>query len=373
MASRGGRKAGAERIVRQSQVVTSGLKVLSKARSVMVTRQQMAEIWQHMENNPDQVAAIFDSVLQGNFAFKKFDVQFNEKHAYMLRIPKTHAIAWMQSRDQGLSKAFFKIFNKSDRKMWQKVFVYMLISDCNWKIPTHDKVLFTCWCNHRADLHKLNIRWIIRLADGHINTEAAWAKNGLYTLLPVMPEGLPDSARCEHVYTAVKFLDMEIAILPSMPITGAWMLTSNWSVKAATLEAPADCVPRVKFPVSSLCGKHEAFTKMYDSYAAHAFTLDKARVDAMKVEARQIVAEAEGAGAGGHCDAADSDDDMEVSRVAAIAPSGSVAGGISVGSSSSSTAMVAVSQPKATPAPPRAAKRKPDYAKVAQKIKSMKK
>ena len=289
MSSRGARKAGAERIVRHSEAVTSGLKVLSEATSVMVTMQQMADIWQHIENNPDQVAAIFDCLLQGNIALQKFEVQVNENHAYMLLLQKTHAIAWMKPRHHGFIKGFFKILVKSDGKMWQQVWGYMLISGCNWKIATHDNVLFKCWCNARADLHRLNISGILRLADANINTEAAWAMNGASTLLTVMPALLPDIGRCEHVYTAVKVLAMEIAILLSMPITGASLLTSNWSVQAATLEAPGDCVPRVKFPVSSLVCKHVGFTKMYDSYAAHAFTLDQARVDAMKVQARQIV------------------------------------------------------------------------------------
>eukprot|EP00975_Prorocentrum_lima_P043018 9031483-Prorocentrum_lima.AAC.1 len=69
----------------------------------------MAMVWEHMEENTNEVAAIWDACKAGTFKINNGPSCFSSDHRYMLKIPKTFMLAWLQKTiNNKLSKAFFK-------------------------------------------------------------------------------------------------------------------------------------------------------------------------------------------------------------------------------------------------------------------------
>ena len=143
----GRRNAGAQRVLKQSAAMASGMKVLSEARGLIKNRNMTAQVWQYMEDNPNEEEDILAACSEGHFKFSKMETSCNDNHYYKFKLPKTHCLAWMAYVHQALGASFFKKAGKHNRTAWAKVFAYLLASDLNWRIPIHDRVLFTAWSN----------------------------------------------------------------------------------------------------------------------------------------------------------------------------------------------------------------------------------
>lgn len=157
-----------------------------------------------------------------------------------------------------------------------------------------------------------------------------------------------------HKFTDVATNGFSTKLSVAMVITGRWKLEGNYSIKAATLEAPDDVVPKVKFPLHTVFAKDAAFKKWFAEVSEHSYKLGPGNISgddkevASKIVAAGLQLDGSGEGASGSSgkraaaddDGSADDDGEEVAKTA-------------------------------TPAPAKRAKNAIDYTKVAAKVKEI--
>ena len=235
--------------MRQSEVLATTMTTLTEAKQHMRVQDLMVKVWTFMDENKDQVQAIWDACEEGTFAQGSRDILFNEKHMYFNRVSKTLIVTFLQMHvDRSLDVAFFKKF-KHCRKLHLFVLCFVLLVDPAWRLPTQDKALFLVWCIHRVRSCPENIK---RLTDGvrKGNLEFGFGL-GVYEFLPRFEDTDGSSEMSSHTYKELRVGKFTFTLSSAVPITASWSLWHNYSVRGALLEAPPTTVPRLRFAVCS--------------------------------------------------------------------------------------------------------------------------
>ena len=115
-----GRRVGASQIVKQSQVLSNGIKALSTAKSALKQRQQMADIWEYKEENPGEVEDIHSACKEGTFSFRQREKMFPDRNMYMYRAPKSPNPAWLESLSPSFTSQLCKDVGKKGAEAWPR-------------------------------------------------------------------------------------------------------------------------------------------------------------------------------------------------------------------------------------------------------------
>ena len=126
----GKRKSGVKTMANTRQKLVDSLQVHRDASNSVRAQAMMAMVWQHMEENTEEVASIWEACKAGTFKVRSGPSEFVAEHRYMLKVPKTFMLAWLHSTiDHKFTKHFFKELCYSDRLIVQKVFLMAVRSD----------------------------------------------------------------------------------------------------------------------------------------------------------------------------------------------------------------------------------------------------
>jgi hypothetical protein len=183
--------------------------------------------------------------------------QFAADRRYMLKIPKTFILAWLQSAvGLKLTRNFFKEPCKVDRLIAQ-VFLMAVRSDGTMPLPSHNKEQHcVAWCCKRYQQFGANLDMKMFPKAGSTGSDANvdWGAYGFYKLQPEFaedPELSSEEAKAFHKYSHIKVDSMEIDVPNSLNITAAWSMEQNWSLEQAAL-VTKDAHPKLKYFVRNL-------------------------------------------------------------------------------------------------------------------------
>ena len=300
----GKRKSGVKTMANTRQKLVDSLQVHRDASNSVRAQAMMAMVWQHMEENTEEVASIWEACEAGTFKVHSGPSEFAADHRYMLKVPKTFILAWLHSTiDEKFTNHFFKELCKADRLIVQKVFLMAVRSDGTMPIPSHNKEIFSAWCCARYEEFGANLDMKMFPKAGSKDS-VDWNAHGFYQLQPPFndSEGKNEEVKAEHKFTHIKVHNMMITIPDSVNITAAWSTDQNWSLKQAALVTPANAQPKLKLPIRTLCEPSEQFEVFYKKVCLHS--VEGLDLGTNHAKHRAIVEASELAHSGGMGDAA---------------------------------------------------------------------
>lgn len=300
----GKRKSGFKTMANTRQKLVDSLQVHRDASNSVRAQAMMAMVWQHMEENTEEVASIWEACKAGTFKVHSGPSEFVADHRYMFKIPKTFILAWLHSTiDEKFTRHFFKELCKTDRQIVQKVFFMAVRSDGTMPIPSHNKEIFAAWCCTRCEEFGPNLDMAMFPKAGP-EARMDWNNHGFYQLQPPFDdsEGNKEGAKAEHKFTHIKVNNMMISTPDSVNITAAWAMEQNWSLKQAALVTPANAQPKLKYPIRTLCEPSKQFEVFYKKVCLHS--VEGLDLGTSHAKHRAIVEASELACSGGRGDAA---------------------------------------------------------------------
>lgn len=219
----------------------------------------IAEIVKELRDNPKKIRGAHKAVMGVQFLpAAEFEENFDENCVFMFKLPKSWVEGFLRKYTNKFPKESQAAMNKADCCWAHKVFYRSCIVDRSSFIFDHNIANFEAEMDKRYE--KVGRALATVVISRNVIDFAAW---GSFTLEPKAPAG-----NLAHVYTSIVFNNIISVSLEncSAKITTAWTISENWSIKTATLRAPANDPLRSTVLCRTIFEKDATFKQWFSTY-----------------------------------------------------------------------------------------------------------